>query len=97
MEGKSRQGKRGVPDQWASPPLLSFSKAIQNEHQGEERDADGGKEPPPSRLPAHQAPTPSSSTIWMRLPIQRMTGTAIELPMALYLGPSGHSPAGLPL
>ena len=86
----------GVPDKWASPSL-SFGKTIQNEHQGEERDADGGKELLPSRLPAHQAPTPSSSIIWMRLPIQRMTGTAIELPIALYLGPSGHSPADLPL
>jgi hypothetical protein len=29
------------------------------------------------------------STWAMRSPIQRMTGTAIELPKALYLGPSG--------
>ena len=38
----------------------------------------------------------SPSTICMRSPIQRITGTAIELPIALYRGVSGHSSAGLP-
>ena len=32
----------------------------------------------------------------MRSPIQRMTGTAIELPQAAYLSPSGQSSSGLP-
>lgn len=70
-----------MPNWWA--PLILFDKAVKEEHQDEERDAHDGEEPLPSSLPEHQAPIPSSSTIWMRLPIQRMTGTAIELPNAL--------------
>jgi len=47
--------------------------------------------------PAHDTlpvPAPSwriASTVAMRSPIQRMTGTAIELPRALYRGPSAES------
>jgi len=37
----------------------------------------------------------SASTMLIRSPIQRMTGTAIELPMLLYRGPSGQLSAGL--
>lgn len=33
-------------------------------------------------------------TSFIRSPIQRITGTAIEFPSALYLGPSGHLSAG---
>ena len=33
----------------------------------------------------------SLSTIWILRPIQAITGTAMEFPSALYLGPSGHS------
>ena len=32
----------------------------------------------------------------MRSPIQRITGTAMELPIARYLGASGHSDAAFP-
>ena len=37
----------------------------------------------------------SASTILIRSPIHRITGTAIELPIALYRGPSGQLSASL--
>jgi hypothetical protein len=33
---------------------------------------------------------------WMRLPIQDITGTAMEFPSPRYLGPSGHLSSGFP-
>ena len=55
------------------------------------RTADGGKtwEAVGSRrCGCHLRPPINVSTIWMRSPIHRITGTAIELPIARYRGPS---------
>src|SRR5271157_3188517 len=42
---------------------------------------------------AHAALRRICSTASTRRPIHRMTGTAMELPMALYRGPSGETPS----